>query len=138
MAWVEVERDEGPWVLVAGAAGVASGAVVWWHRDLWTGVFAYLGVGFAVCLARDVWLQALLPREARRAAKVVLAWFRQRFPGERVESVAVRAVEVDRYVIAVRHGCGLPTPRSYFAVGRPGLGEIAELPEVDWWPRGLK
>ena len=138
MAWVEVERDQGPWGLIAGAAGVASGALVWWHRDLWTGFFAYLGAGFAVVLARDVWLQALLPRDARRAAKVVLAWFRVRFPGERVQSVAVRAVEADRYVIAVRHGFGLPTPRSYFAVARPGLAEIAELPVEEWWPRGLK
>lgn len=138
MAWVEVEREEGPWVLFVGAAALVFIAVVWWYRDFWMGSFAYLGALFVFVLVRDAWLQVLLPRDARRAANVVLAWFRQWFPGERVESVAVRAVEADRYVIAVRYGFGLPTPRSYFAVARPGLAEIAELPFEEWWPRGSK
>jgi hypothetical protein len=138
VAWVEVEGDAEPWVFVTGGIGLVSGAVVWWRQDSCAGLFAYLGVGFAIILARQLWLQARLPREARRAANRVLAWFREQFPGEQVEGVAVRAVEPGRYVIAVRHGFGMPTPRRYFAVARPGSGEITELPVEDWWPRGLK
>jgi hypothetical protein len=124
------------WVFIAGAVGLAAGVVVWWHRDFCAGAFAYLGVGFAVIMARQLWLQAWLPRDARRAAHRVLAWFREQFPGERVEGVAVRAVEPGRFVIAVRHGFGRPTPRPYFAVPRPDPGEITELPVAEWWPRG--
>ena len=139
MAWVEVEEDTRPWVILfASVAGLASGVVAWWHRDFCAGFCANLVVGFAVILARQVWLQVLLPREARRAANVVLAWFSAQFPNERVEGVAVRAIEADRYVIAVRHGFGLPTPRSYFAIERFGSAEITELPVDEWWPRGLK
>jgi hypothetical protein len=138
MAWVEVEKDPEPWVWIAGVVGLTAGAIVWWQRDFCTGLFAYLGVGFAVILARQLWSQAWLPQEARRAAKLVLAWYRERFPDERVEGVAVRAIEPDRYVIAVRHGFGMPTPRSYFAIARPALDEITALPGSVWRPRGLK
>jgi hypothetical protein len=68
----------------------------------------------------------------------VLTWFCERFPEERVQSVAVRAIEPGRYVIAVRHGFGMPTPRSYFAIARPELSNITELSCAEWWPRGLK
>jgi hypothetical protein len=138
VAWVEVETDDGPWGLVAGTLGVAAGAAVWWLRDFYAGALAYLGVGLAVIMARDLWFQAWLPRDARRAARRVLAWFRERFPDEGVEGVAVRAVEPGRFVIAVRHGFGRPSPRRYFAVPRPGPGEITELPVAEWWPRGLR
>ena len=138
MAWVDVEEDGEPWVLIAGVAGLASGAIVWWHRDFCTAFFAYLAVGFAVIIARQLWSQARLPWEARRTANLVLAWFREHFPNERVESVAIRAIEPGRYVIAVRHGFGMPTPRRYFAIARDDLTEITELPESEWWPHGLK
>jgi hypothetical protein len=138
MPWVEVEADSEPWVFVAGGVGLAAGAAVWWLRDFCAGAFAYLGVGFVVILARQLWLQAWLPRDARRAAKRVLAWFREQFRDERVDGVAVRAVEPGRFVITVRHGFGMPRPRRYFAVPRPGPGEITELPVGDWWPHGLK
>ena len=140
MPWVgvEVESDAEPWGCIAGAAGLTAGAAVWWARDFCTGALAYLGVGAAVLLARQLWLQARLPRDARPAAKRVLAWFGEQFPDERVEGVAVRAVEPGRFVIAVRHGFGMPTPRRYFAVPRPGPGEIRELPVSEWWPRGLR
>ncbi len=138
MAWIEVETDTGPWLFVAGGIGLAAGAAVWWLRDFCVGVFVYVCIGGVVLLARQFWLQAWLPRDARLAAKRVLAWFRDQFPDERVDGVAVRAVEQERFVIAVRHGYGRPTPRRYFAVPRPGPGEITELPVWDWWPRGLK
>jgi hypothetical protein len=105
---------------------------------LCTGIFAYLGIGFTLILLRRFWVQVNLPWEARRAASLVLAWFRERFPEERIDGVAVRAIEPERYVIAVRHGFGMPTPRSYFGITRPDLTEIKELPEPEWWPRGLK
>jgi hypothetical protein len=138
MAWVEVEANAEPWVFVAGGFGLVSGAVVWWRQDFCAGLIAYLGVGFAIVMARQLWLQAWLPWDARRAANRVVAWFREHFPGERVEGVAVRSVEPGRFVIAVRHGFGMPTPQRYFAVDRPGPGEITELPVEEWWPRGLK
>ncbi len=138
MAWVEVEADVEPWVFIAGTIGLAVGAVVWWRRDFCTGAFAYLGVGFALLVVRQLWLQMWLPRAARREAHRVLAWFRERFPDERVEGVAVRAVQPERFVIAVRHGFGMPTPRRYFAVLRHATAEITELPVEEWWPRGLK
>jgi hypothetical protein len=138
MACVEVELNGGPWVLIAGVLGLVCGAAAWWYGDFCSGLFAYLGVGCGLLLARQLWFQAWLPSDARRASNCVLAWFRQRFPNERVDSVAVRAVEPGRYVIAVRHGFGIPTPRSYFAVARSDLTNILELPVADWWPRGLK
>lgn len=138
MAWVEVEEEFEPWVSIVGTFAFVVGVGVWWYRDFCAGAAAYLGIGFSAFFAREFWLQMRLPREARRAAKVALARFRERFPEERVESVAVRAIEPERYVIAVRHGFGRPTPRSYFAVARPGLTDITELSCADWWPRGLK
>ena len=138
MAWVEIEEDSSPAVLLAGAFCIPAGLVAWWWYDLGTGVVVYLFVGWSVILVRGCWLQMLLPSEARRAAKMVLAWFREQFPEERIEGVAVRAVEPERFIIAVRHGFGMPTPRSYFAIDRPTLTEITALPEEDWWPRGLK
>jgi hypothetical protein len=135
MAWVDVETDAGLWVMIAGCFGLVTGAVVFWRHDFCAGMFTYLGVGSAVILTRQFWLQAQLPRDARIEARRVLAWFREHFPGERVEGVAVRAVEPGRFVIAIRHGFGRPTPRRYFAVPRPGPGDITELPVADWWPR---
>jgi hypothetical protein len=138
MAWVEVEADNKWWIPIAGVVGLMSGAVIWWQRDFCAGLVAYLGVGFAAVLARQFWLQAWLPREARSAAALVLTWYRERIPDERVESVAVRAIEPTRYVVAVRHGFGMPTPRGYFAIARPDLTEVTELAVSEWWPRGLK
>jgi len=138
MAWVEVETDEESWVLVASGLGLATGVAVWWLRDFFTGACAYPIAGFAVLMARQAWVQLRLPGDAHLAAERVLAWFRERFPSERVEGVAVRAVEPGRFVIAVRHGFGMPIPRRYFSVPRAGPGKITELPVEDWWPRGLK
>jgi hypothetical protein len=138
MAWVEVEEDVGAWFYVGCYLAFAAGLAVWWWRGFAAGLAIYLGVGCAAVLGRQLWLQMVLPREARQAARVVLAWFRERYPEERVEGVAVRAIEPQRFVIAVRHGCGRPTPRRYFAVSRPGLTGITELERADWWPRGLK
>lgn len=85
MAWVDVEEDGDSWVLIAGIVGVAFGGAAWWYRDLVSGLFAYLGIGFALILAKQFWSQVRLPIEARRAANVVLKWFRERCPKERIE-----------------------------------------------------
>ena len=138
MAWGEVEEDLGDWGLPIGLVAVAAGAAVWWCSNFTRGFFAYLGVMFGGFVTRELWLQIQLPWEARRAANFVLAWFRDRHPDVRVQSVTVRAVEPERYVIAIRHGLAEPTPRRYFAIARPGLATITELPTEDWWPRGLK
>lgn len=137
MVWVE-EADVGPLVCVAGVLGLTTGAAAWWLHNFWAGALAYLGIGCATIVARQLWLQARLPRGARSAARQVLAWLRERHPDERVEEVAVRAVEPGRFVIAVRSGLGRPTPRRYFAVPRLSTGEITELPAAEWRPRGLK
>lgn len=138
MTWVDVEADIHPFALIAGTIGLACGAVAWWVHDFCTGFWVYLAVGCGAVFTWQIWLQVRLPREARQAARLVLEWFREQFPEERIEGVAVRAMEPTRYVIAVRHGFGKPTPRRYFAIARPALDDIAELPADDWWPRGLK
>jgi hypothetical protein len=138
MLWVDVEEESGAWAAIAGVLGLVIGVVVWWYRVLLSGVFALLVIWLVAILVNLIWFQILLPRDARRAAKNVRSWFRAQFPEERVESVAVRAVDPERYVIVIRHGFGFPTPRSYFAIARPELEAIAELPASEWWPRGLK
>ncbi len=138
MVWIEVEEDFYPWVLVAGLIALASGAAVWWYEGLIAAFGTYLVVGIVVLAARKSWLMMRLPRDVRFAANRVLEWYRERFPHERVDSVAVRAVEPGRFIIAVRHGYGRPTSRSNFAIVRPALNEIMELPSAAWRVRGLK
>lgn len=141
MAWVHVEADVEPWSHIAGGIGLVAGCFVWWQQGCCAGIYAFYGVSFAVIGARMfwlLWLSVWLPRDVRRAANRVLAWFREQFPDEQVESVSVRAVEPGRIVVSVRSGFGMPTPRRYFAIDRHGAGEITELPVRDWWPRGLR
>ena len=138
MPWVGVEETDGRPVLIAGLLGLAGGAVVWWYFNFWDAFFAYLGIVFAILLSLHFWRQICLPWGARRGARLVLAWFRERFPDEQVKGVAVRAIEPNRYIIAIYHGFGFPTPRTYFAIARPQLAEITELSDSEWRPRGLK
>jgi hypothetical protein len=138
MAWVEVEEELGPWMLLFGYADFAAGLAVWIWYDLVTALVVYLGVLFSVSMLRGLYLQLHLPRAARLAAQRALDFFREQFPEERVKSVAVRAIEAERIVVSVRYGLGYPTPRRYFAVSLPDLEEIVELDRAAWWPRGLK
>src|SRR5262245_47676178 len=120
MAWVDVEEDDrGLWVRIAGITGLVAGAGAWWQHDPCMGCLVFFSAVTLITLRRMLWLQLWLPWEARRAANVVLDWFKNRFPDARIQTVAVRAIEPKRYVIAVRHGFGSPTPRRYFAIARP-------------------
>src|SRR5262245_2732979 len=111
---IEVEEDLWPQLYIVGFASLAAGFVVGEHTDFCTGFSCYMGVYYSVLLGRQVWLAIWLPDEARRAARLVGAWFREQFPEELVGSVAVRAIETERYVISV-HGLGRPPSCRYFA-----------------------
>ena len=91
---------------------------------------------------RNLWSAWRLPAEARGTADRVRLWFRERFPELRIEGVAVRAIEPERFVITVFYSdppcISIPRARRYFGVRRPDDGEITELPIRDWRPRGLK
>ncbi len=138
MTWVDMETEAVPWEMIAYGVALLLGAAIWWWLGICAGLIAYINVGIALTLVRDMWLQARLPQDAHHATQRVLAWFQERFPDERAEGVAVRAVEPGRFVIAVLYGIGRPTPRRYFAISRLDPGEISELPVDEWWPRGLK
>ncbi len=138
MTWVDMETEAVPWEMVAYGVALLLGAALWWWMGLCAGFAAFVGVGIAFILARDIWLKQRLPPDAHHAAQRVHDWFRERFPEEQVEGIAVRAVEPGRFVIAIQYGLGRPTPRRYFAVNRPDTDDITELPVEEWWPRGLK
>ena len=95
MAWVEVEEDFSPWLVLAGylafGVGVAVGVALWVWFDFVTGLAVSLGGGFLALLGRQFFLQLRLPSEARQAAHIARAFFRERFPEKKVKSVAVRA-----------------------------------------------
>jgi hypothetical protein len=144
MVWVETDRKLLRWVDLVACLAFVLGLIVWGFSDFATGFAVYLLVGLGIAtvivvgvMVREWWLLLRLPAEARQGARVVLAWFREEFPEERIDSVAVRAIEPTQYVISIRHGMGRPTPRRYFAITRPDLTDITELPRAEWWPRGL-
>jgi hypothetical protein len=144
MVWVEGDVEFPPWMnFLAGLTFVVMVAV-WCFLDtgacaLVYAIFSIFPLTFVlVNFLRQFGVLSPLPPEARQAAQIVLAWFRKRFPEESVKSIAVRAIEPARYVISIRHGLGRPTPRRYFAITRPDLTDITELPRAEWWPRGLK
>jgi hypothetical protein len=138
MFWIEVEEEPASWSDLTCYLAIAVGVAVWWWNDLVTGVMASLGAATLGVALQVIWLQIRLPREARRAARVVVAWYQKRFPQEPVASVAVRAIEPDRYVISIRHEVGQPRIRRYFAIARPDLVDIVELPVAQWWPFRVK
>ncbi len=137
MTWIDVEeKDPLWWGLIVTACGVASAVLVYQRHTFSAALFTSMGVSFAIFLVRKIQLQLWIRGEPRQAAKLVLSWFRQQFPEDRVVCIAVRAIEPERYVIAVYYERGTPTPRRYFAIARPTLTQIQELPPREWWPRG--
>lgn len=81
------------------------------------------------------------PAQQRIADKAVLA-FSKAYPKSLICSAALRAIEVDRYVYAIRYDApnqaSRPGSRRYFAVTRETDPVVAELDPNEWWPRGLK
>lgn len=136
---VGIERDTGEPLPAALTAGLIFGVAAYFYGG---GIcFAIFMFYFAAAAGGGAYLAFLwrqLPPGAHDAARLALEFFRERYPSEPPTSVAVRAVEPERYIISVRYGFGMPDPRRYFAVPREGDGEITELRCSDWWPRGLK
>lgn len=142
MAWVEVEEDGKLAMVVAVIVGGAAAIPVWRHTGFWSGLLAFYAAGTCGMLVYGFVRMLLLPTKARTTAKRVRNWFGEQFPNLRILSVAVRAIEPERYVIAVRYEApqtrSYPTARRYFAVSGAGGDDVVELPHEDWWPRGLK
>jgi hypothetical protein len=142
MHWVEVEADTDMWSPVAGCVGFVIVAIAWWYGNFWLSLFILYAIVLLIHLTVGFWRSAYLPKDAWYAGMLVEKWFREHFPEKRVESVAVRAVEPQRFVISVRYTerkiVSYPIAREYFAIDRPSLSEVTELPKHEWWPRGLK
>jgi hypothetical protein len=134
-------KDEYSWkviaCVVAFAGGLLAGATLCWREGCWAGVNAFVLAQLLLFGAWDVgrqtWLRSRTPANAIRAAKFVGRWFAERNPRLPVNEWIVRAVEPERYVIAVSYCEGHPRPpRRYFAIARPGLTDITELQKSDW------
>jgi hypothetical protein len=137
---IETE-DEHTWKVVASAVafvlGLLVGGTLCWVEGCWAGVIGFvLAQILPICVwsvIRQTWLRSRTPADAIRAAKVVGRWFVEQHPRVPVNEWIVRAVEPYRYIIAVSYCEGTPRPpRRYFAISRPDLNDIAELPQSDW------
>ncbi len=86
------------------------------------------------------WLRRHLASEPSSSSlhcEAAVAGFRSAHPGTPIKAVEVRATLEDAVIVAVYHGMGRPTPRTYLRVGRVDLVVSVE-PRSRWWPRGVK
>jgi hypothetical protein len=142
MRFIDIEDNLNKTLWPATLIGLTLGALAtWWFGGRSGTIVIAIAPAFLI-LAIQFGRIIRLPAEARRAAEHVGRWFEARFPDHQLKSLAVRAVEPERYVISVRcerNGVkSWPTPRRYFAVARSDFGEIIEVPHGQYWGRGLK
>lgn len=142
MSSVSIEtEDEHPWRVVTGVVafvvGLIVGSALCWFEGCWAGVIGFVLAQILLpgvwSVIRQTWLRSRTPADAIRAAKIVGRWFAEQHPRIPVNEWIVRAVETDRFIIAVSYCEGHPRPpRRYFAISRSDMTDIAELPNSDW------
>ena len=124
-------------VAIGSTAGCLAGLAGWYWANWRIGLVSYLAsillVGALFDRRRD-----LAPSDAERAMELAVAAFTGLYPEDRVDSVALRAVEPDRLVISVRYNRGMPLPRRYFSVSRSEPYQVVEEDTAEWWPHGLR
>jgi hypothetical protein len=144
MVWMEVEHETNPnpRVLLLFCLAFPLVPLVWWYSGWVNGFFAWFGVSVAVGMVDSFVAAWRIPPEARGASKLAVEEFRRLHSTDTVKSVAVRAVEPERFVFSVRYETpntvSFPTARRYFAVSRAEPVTATELAVENWWPRGLK
>ena len=143
MRWLETERDMGPFVLLWGALGWGVGIAVFFISNWLMAVLAGLSTVGILSMLVEVVSSWRIPKDTRRAAETAVAAFKSLYPDCKLASVALRAVEENRFVYSLRYDGprnirSTPQARRYFAVSRDDDSNVVELENWDWWPRGLK
>jgi len=142
MRWLQIEKDIGPSVVLFGVLGWSVGIAVFLLSDWLTAIFAGCITAVAPPILVDLIASWRIPAEARLDAEKAVAEFTKLYPERTLDSVALRAIEDDRFVYSIRYDepnvGSMPQQRCHFAVFRGPDGEIIELDPADWWPRGLK
>jgi hypothetical protein len=142
MRWLETEKDMGPTVLLWGLLGWGVGIAVFFVSNWLMAVLLGLLTVATLSILLDFIASWRMPAEARCAAEHAVAAFTNSYPDYKLSSVALRAIEDDRFVYSIRYdtpnGSSKPQSRCYFAVTRGIDTNVVELDRKDWWPRGLK
>ena len=142
LRWLELERDMSPWLLVWSLIGWGIGIAVYLSEGWVLGVISFfLATGLA-CLIQEFIGSIRIPTEARCFSNEAVSAFEKAYPDAQITSVALRAIEEERYIFSVRYQSprqiSKPEARLYFAVSRSNNHDVTELDIAEWWPRGLK
>lgn len=139
---VERETNPGPFVIIVGLVLLPVVPVVWWYGGWRYGLSVWFGTLIVAGIIDWLVLAWRIPSEARAASRLAVAEFKRLYPSNSVVSVAVRAVEPDRFVFSVRyqeaHTISMPPQRRYFAVTRTAQPIVMELDTHGWPVFGLK
>jgi hypothetical protein len=139
---VERETNPGPFVIVVGLVLLPVVPVVWWYGGWRYGLSVWFGTLIVAGIIDWLVLAWRIPSEARAASRLAVAEFKRLYPSNSVVSVAVRAVEPDRFVFSVRYQeaqtISMPPQRRYFAVTRTAQPIVMELDTHDWPVFGVK
>lgn len=132
----------GPSVLLYGCLAWGVGIAVFFVAGWVMAIVAGLAVAASTKVLVDLVASSRISADARLAADKAVDAFTNSYPDYNLSSVALRAIEDDRYVYSIRYEApnqlSKPQARCYFAVSRGTDTDVVELDKSDWWPRGLK
>ncbi|MFC1848669.1 hypothetical protein ACFL27_00535 [candidate division CSSED10-310 bacterium] len=133
------ENDFNPFrlLIIAVTAGIFAAAVFIFTGPLFGGLTYIILSGF-LWVVTDYFIMSRFPPDIKPASQAALAAFQADHSDLKVDSIALRADEVERYVFSIRFGTGRPKPRTYYAVDKESqfAQEIKELER--YWPQDLK
>ena len=136
---LEVERDPNPREMqIYLVAGLTLGTFAYLLAGVWAALATLIVVAGEVHIVFDMLAKRQISPTIREGATRAVAVFRQTYPNDELKSVALRAIETNRFVYSLRYGIGRPGPRRYFGVAKTG-GDVVEISAGSrYWPRGLK
>jgi hypothetical protein len=143
MRWLETENDmSGRPLVLCTLLGLGVGLTVYYLSNFLNALLSGILTVVFISVLSDYLSSWRVPTEARILAEKAIFAFCESYPDFRVRSVALRAIEVDRFVYSIRYDAqnhtSRPGLRRYFAVTRETDPSVVELDQRDWWPRGLK
>jgi hypothetical protein len=142
LRWLEIEKGMSPWILLWSLIAWGIGIAVYLSYDWFLGVASFV-LTMGLIYFTTQFIESLgISAAAKIDANEAVAAFESAYPGDQITSVALRAVEEERYVYSMRYRSpgqiSFPEPRRYFAVARTTGKNVIELDTMEWWPRGLK
>ena len=143
MRRLEIESDmSGSSFILWSFIGWGVALIVFFLSNLFYALLAAVLIVDVFKLLNDNRLSWRIPTEAQLLADKAVLAFSKAYPKSLFRSAALRAIEVDRYVYAIRYDApnqaSRPGSRRYFAVTRETDPVVVELDPNEWWPRGLK